>query len=340
MTFGAAGMVFLLLLVPLLAALYLWGFRRRRRALAAFVAAALAPRLVGGFSWRRRAAKAAFLVVAVGFLGVAIMEPQWGRDLADTSRRGRDIFILLDVSRSMLAEDAQPSRLAAAKAGIADFVEAMRKVGGNRLGLVTFAGRASLQSPLTLDYDFFLNRLRLVTTDIVDRRGSAIGDAVRKTLYGFGAIDPTYTDIILVSDGEDHGSGPIDAAKTAADEGVSVYTVGVGDPAEGARIPIETADGQRQYLRHGGEEVVSVMREAGLREMARLAGGAYVAARTRPLDLETLFVEHIADKAQRELETSASEAMVHRYHWFVLLALAMLAGEMLIRERPMAGEES
>ena len=279
MAFGAANLVFLLLLVPLLAAVYLWGFRRRRQALAAFVAAALAPRLVGGFSWRRRAAKAASLVAAVGFLGIAIMEPQWGRDLADTSRRGRDIFILLDVSRSMLAEDAQPSRLGAAKAGIADFVEAMRKVGGNRLGLVTFAGRASLQSPLTLDYDFFLNRLALVTTESVDRRGSAIGDAVRKTLYGFGAIDPTYTDIILVSDGEDHGSGPID-------------------------------------------------------------GGAYVAARTRPLELEALFVEHIADKAQRELEASASEAMVHRYHWFVLLALAMLAAEMLIRERPMAGEES
>ena len=339
MTLGQVELAALLLLVPVLAGFYFWGFRRRRQALSAFVALSVAPRLVGSYSWTRRAAKAACFVAAVGFLAIALMQPQWGKDLEDTSRRGRDIFILLDVSLSMLAEDADPSRLEAAKAGIASFVDAMRQYGGNRLALVSFAGRASLQSPLTLDYDFFLNRLALVSPESVDRRGSSLGSAIQKTLYGFGAIDPTYTDIIVVSDGEDHGSGPIDAAKTAADEGVSVYTVGVGDASEGARIPIESSGGQRSYMRFEGQDVVSVMKEMVLRDMARLGDGTYVRSRTDPVVFISLYEDHIAGKAQRDLETSASEALIHRYHWFVILAVMFLALEMVIRERPTPVEE-
>ncbi|MDP7173126.1 MAG: VWA domain-containing protein [Alphaproteobacteria bacterium] len=324
----------LLLLVPTLAGLYLWGFRRRRQAMSTFVTLNLASRLVGSYSWSRRIAKASCFVAAVGFLAAALMQPQWGRDLEDTSRRGRDIFILLDVSLSMLAEDSEPNRLEAAKAGVTAFVDSMRQFGGNRLALVTFAGRASLQSPLTLDYDFFLNRLYMVSPESVDRRGSSLGSAIQKTLYGFGAIDPTYTDIIIVSDGEDHGSGPIDAARTAVDEGVSVYTVGVGDASGGARIPIESSSGQRSYLRFEGEDVVSVMKEMVLRDIARLGDGAYVRVRTGPVDFISLYMDHISSKAQRDLETSASEALIHRYHWFVIVAVMCLALEMIIRERP------
>jgi Ca-activated chloride channel family protein len=336
MQLGAAYFLVLLVLVPVLALLYLWGFRRRRRALAGFVARGLAARLVGAHSWRRRGVKAAFLVAAVGLLAVAVTEPQWGRDVGDNARRGRDIYILLDVSQSMLAEDTAPSRLDAAKAAIVDFVDELRAVGGNRLGLVAFAGRASLQCPLTLDYAFFLNRLHQVTTSSVERQGSAIGDAIRKTLYGFGALDAAHTDFIIISDGEDHGSLVLDAAKTAADEGVAVYTVGVGDPAQGARIPLVTAEGARAYLRFAGEDVVSVMQEPLLMQIARASKGAYLRARTGPIELNKIFVEHIAGKAQRELETTEGERLADRYYWFVIVALALLAGEMLIGERPRA----
>lgn len=333
MQFVAQGFAVLLVVVPLMAALYAYGFRRRRRALAVFVELELAPRLVGAHSWRRRAGKAACLVAAAGLLVVAIMQPQWGKDLEDVQGRGRDIFILLDVSLSMLAEDAEPNRLEASKRAIADFVDELRGLGGHRLGLVIFAGRATLQSPLTLDHAFFLDRLEQATTESIERRGSAIGDAVRKTLYGFGALDPTYTDLIVISDGEDHDSVPLEAARAAADEGISVYTVGVGDPDQGARIPIEGVDGQRQYLRFEGADVVSVMRESALREMARAGEGAYLKARTGPIELVALYRDHIAGKAQRELEVAPGERSTHRYHWFVLAALVLLAAEMLLGER-------
>ena len=326
--------------VPALAWLYVFGFRRRRRALAGFVALGLAQSLVGRHSWRRRIVKAACLVAAVGLLALAVTQPQWGRDLGDASRRGRDLFILLDVSQSMLAEDVAPNRLEAAKAAIAAFVDDLRRIGGHRLGLVAFAGRASLQSPLTMDYAFFLNRLAQVTTSSVERQGSALGDAILKTVYGYGGLDAAHTDLIILSDGEDQGSLPLEAARTAAGEGIALYSVGIGDPAEGARIPITTKEGARQYLRFAGQDVVSVMQEPLLKQLARASKGAYLQARTGPFELNMLFVDHIANKAQRDLEVTEGERLVERYHWFVVIALVLLATEMLFAERPRAEMEA
>ena len=130
------------------------------------------------------------------------------------------------------------------------------------------------------------------------------------------------------------------AARITADEGVGLYTVGVGDPADGARIPIQIGEDQRQYLRFEGEDVVSVMRESQLREMARVAKGAYVQARTGPIELGKLFDEKISNKAQRELEAGEDERKADRYAWFVVLALVLLAAEMLIPERAPRAEEA
>lgn len=338
MTFAAPWLAVALAAVPVLAWLYVRGFRRRRRALAAFfdsgLDAGLAPALVDSYSWRRRAARAACLVGAAAALAVAAMQPQWGREAGDAERRGRDIYIVLDVSRSMLAEDTAPNRLEAAKAAIAAFSESLREHGGYRLGLVIFAGRTRLQSPLTLDYAFFRERLAQVNTGILDRRGSALADAVRKTLFGFGALDAAHTDFIVIGDGEDHRGGVEEAARQAADEGVGLYTVGVGDPATGGRIPVVTEEGARQYLRFEGADVVTMMNESRLRAMARAAGGSYVPARTGPIALDALFEADILDKPRRELETEQGERKADRYAPFALLALLLLVAEMMVSERP------
>lgn len=340
MSFAAPWFAAALAAVPVLVWLYVRGFRRRRRALAQMVALDLAPALVGRPDWRRRAVKAACLVAAAAALAAATMQPQWGREEGDATRRGRDIYILLDVSRSMLAEDAQPSRLEAAKAAIADFVEGLRAHGGYRVGLVIFAGRARLQSPLTLDFAFFRERLAQADTGLMDRRGSALGDALRKTLFGFGALDAPHTDFIVLGDGEDHRGGAEAAARQAADEGVAVHTVGVGDPASGARIPIVTEEGARQYLRFGGADVVSLMNESGLRAVARAGGGNYAPARTGPIALDALFDAAIIDKPKRDLETEQGERKADRYAWFALVALMLLAAETLVPERPARTEEA
>ena len=123
-----------------------------------------------------------------GCLVLAQAQPQWGPQWQDVPRRGRDLMILLDVSRSMLAEDVFPNRLARAKLDIKNVVQAIRQEGGHRIGLIAFAGRASLQCPLTLDYAFFLEQLNTVTPHTVGRGGTLIGDAIRQALQSFATL--------------------------------------------------------------------------------------------------------------------------------------------------------
>lgn len=332
MQFNASIYVWLLGLVPLLLALYGYAFWRRRRALAGFFTAGLASRLLPSLDPRRRWLKAACLVGAVACLVVALMQPQWGEGAEDVPRRGRDLIVVLDVSLSMLAEDVAPNRLAWSKGAIADLARRIQDQGGHRLGLVTFAGRASLQVPLTSDYALFLERLEEVGVESVVRKGTLIGDALRQTLRGFGELAPGFTDIILITDGDDHDSLPVEAAKAAAAQGVSLYVVGVGDAESGAPIPLEPMTGESGTLSYQGEEVRSRLRAELLADLAEAAGGVYLPA-TGGLDLEALYAEYIADQPRRELDATTSEDRAHRYQWFALIALILLGVEMLMRDQ-------
>jgi Ca-activated chloride channel family protein len=338
MRFDAPAFAFLLLLVPALVALYAYGFRRRRRALAVFLGAAMAGGPAPGGGPLRRWLKAACLVAAAGLLVIGLMRPETGEGVEEAPRRGRDLIFLLDVSRSMLAEDATPNRLEAAKAGIAALIEELKAEGGHRLGLVAFAGHAVLRSPVTLDYGFFLERLAAADTTSAKRRGSRIGDAIGKALSGIDADDAEYTDLILISDGEDHGSLPLNAAQAAAFAGVSVHAVGVGDAVRGARIPLADDSGPRRYLSEDGKEVVSRLREPLLRQLADLTQGAYLPAASGPVALAPLYRQTIAVKRKREVAVSASARGGDLYQWLVLAAVLLLGAEALIGERPPARE--
>jgi Ca-activated chloride channel family protein len=333
MRFAALSYVYLLWLVPVLLGLYCYGFARRRQALAVFLNPALFSHMLSGVSQVRQWVKACCLLGAVGCLVLALMQPQWGIQRHDTLRRGRDLMILLDVSRSMLAEDVVPNRLERAKLDIKDLVQAVQQAGGHRLGLVAFAGRASLQCPLTHDYAFFLQRLNTIGPDTVTRGGTRIGDAIRRALEGFATLAHNAKDIILLTDGEDHDSLPLEAAQAAAEQQVTLYTIGLGDASTGARIPLQDAGGQRTYVHYEGQEVRSRMRADLLLEMALLTGGAYIPAGTRPIELDRLYREAIAPKARRDLAVTLHERLVHRYQWFVGAAMLLLALEMLIGER-------
>jgi Ca-activated chloride channel family protein len=304
--------------------------------LVTFVDMVMAPRLLPGLSRTRQWLKALCLVSAVGCIALALMQPQWGKYRQDVPRRGRDLMLLLDVSHSMLAEDVLPNRLEYAKVGIKELVQTMQQEGGHRLGLVVFAGRANLLCPLTLDYAFFLRQLEKAGIDTVDRAGTAIGDALRQALHGFGTLEPGYTDFILLTDGEDHDSFPEEAAKTAALQQVSLYTIGIGDASKGAFIPLRHAETlSPSYVQYRGQNVRSRMQQSLLLQLARLTGGAYRPAGARALGLDRMYYEYIAPKPRRDLDVVAREDFVHRYHWFVLAALLLLAIDMLMRERKM-----
>jgi Ca-activated chloride channel family protein len=331
--FAALPYIYLIWLVPILLALDVYGFARKRRALGTFLHPAVVPRLVSQVSRTRQWLKAVCLMVAAACLVLALMQPQWGKRWQDVPRRGRDLMFLLDVSRSMLAEDVVPNRLERAKLDIQDLVQMLHREGGHRLGLVVFAGRASLQCPLTFDYGFFLQKLNAVGPETAGRGGTLIGDAIRRALRGFGSLQHNYKDIILITDGEDHDSFPLEAAQAAAEQQVSIYTIGSGDPHAGARIPVSSTADQRAFVRYHGEEVRSRMRQSLLLQIARLTGGAYIPAGTHAIELDRLYMQYIAPKARRHLDAAARQRFVHRYQWFVLAALLLLAVEMLIPER-------
>ncbi len=333
MRFAALPYVYLLWLVPALLALYIYAFVRKRQALALFMDPELVSRLLADVSRARQWVKAICLIAAVGCLALALMQPQWGKRWQDVPRRGRDLMILLDVSRSMLARDVIPNRLQRAKIDIKDLVQVLHQEGGHRLGLVVFAGRASLQCPLTLDYAFFLQKLNQVGPETVGRGGTLIGDAIRRALHGFGTLEHNYKDIILITDGEDHESFPLEAAKAAAQAQVSIYAIGLGDPRVGTRIPARDDPEKPAFVQYQGQDVSTKMREDLLLEIARITGGAYVPAGTRSIELDRIYMENLAPKARRDLDVAARERYVHRFQWFVLAGFLLLVIEMLIPER-------
>jgi Ca-activated chloride channel family protein len=332
MRFAALTYAYLLWLLPALIALYVYAFARKRQALMVFMDLVLVPRLVPNLSRTRQWCKALCLIAASGCLVLALMQPQWGQEWQEVQRQGRDMMILLDVSRSMLAEDVIPNRLTRAKSDVKDLLQVLQKEGGHRLGLVVFAGQASLQCPLTLDYGFFLQRLNEVGPHTVARGGTLIGDAIRKALAAFGTLADHYKDIILITDGEDHDSFPLEAAQAAAVQQVSIYTIGVGDSSAGTRIPASVVAAQRTYMQYQGQEVRSRMQADLLLEIARITGGAYVPAGTRSIELDRIYTEKIASKARRQTALTRRERFIHRYQWFVFAGLLCIGIEMLIRE--------
>ncbi len=309
---------------------YVYGFSRKAKALRVFATDNLFGQLMPGVSIARQRVKALLVLIAMAFLVVAVADLRWGKEIVDLQRRGIDLIVCLDVSRSMLAEDIAPNRLERAKLELGDMLNAMH---GDRVGLVTFAGDATVSCPLTINYGAYRMSLNEVTTRSTTRGGSLIGDAVRKAAASFTDKVKGHKAILLITDGEDHESLPIDAARDAYTEGkILVFTVGLGDIAQGTRIPV-TVNGQRQYLTHNGQEVWSKMDESVLREMAISGGGSYFPMRTRDADFTEVY-ERIRSKVEaREFESSRKELYCARFQWLAGIALVFLLLETVMTDR-------
>ena len=296
--------------------------RRGAGALDRLVAPALRDRLVARpATWRRRL-RILLLGAAGAFAIVALMRPQWGLHHVVTPRVGAEIMICLDVSRSMLAEDAAPNRLERAKAEVADLLAFLD---GDQVGLIAFAGRASVLSPLTPDFGFLRLVLDGAGVQSVTRGGTQIGAAIAKAVDGFGPERGASRAILLITDGEDHGSFPRDAAAAAAEAGIRILAIGFGDEA-GSEIWVTDAEsGAREKLRDGeGRPVHSRLDGQLLRELALATEGAYVPAGTGVLDLESIYREHFARLTRGELDPRGRTVRDEGYQWAVLLALVTL----------------
>ena len=316
--------------VAVLTIILIMGYLRRSSILNRVATSRLIPRLTNTSSNGRRRFRVAMLIVVAITLCISILDPRWGTRYKEVEQQGIDTFFVLDVSRSMLAEDVRPNRLNRATTAISDVLDVM---GSDRAGLVTVAGDAALTVPLTLDY----SSLRLALDDVsprsVKRGGTKIGDGIRLAQESFTDEVQDHKTIIVLSDGEDMGSFPIEAAAEAQSAGITVYTVGIGDSTTGARIPT-TLYGQPAYITHEDKEVWSIMNPTELANVANAGGGLFVPAGTANLELASIYAQRIATDAGKSFDSVKLEQFIPRFQWFAIPALLILLGDSWMSLRP------
>jgi len=305
--------------------------RRAARRFEGMVATTLQARLVEGPSAGQRHARNAFVVLSATFAVMALMRPQWGFEYVESPRASAELMVAIDVSRSMLAEDVAPNRLERAKSEIRDLLEYLQ---GDQVGLIAFAGRASVLAPMTPDFGFFRLVLDTLGPNSVGRGGTRLEEPIRKATLGFRASGDISRVLILITDGEDHDSFPLEAAREAALRGIRIVAIGFGSES-GSEIPITDPEtGARTLLRDANGDVVTTRLDGDtLREMALLTDGVYVPAGLGALDLESIYDEHIRHLMRDDLDSEGRVVRSEGFQWFVLLAIVCLFVSVVIGQR-------
>ena len=322
----------LLWLLPVALALFAYAFHMRSKALRAFAEASLLDRINVNASRPRQVWRAFLALLAMAFMVVGLARPAWNPRPEKVERFGRDLVFLLDCSRSMLAQDLKPNRLERAKLMVREVIDRLQ---GDRAGLIVFAGNAVVKCPLTLDYGFFRMMLEQVGPDSVSRGGTMIGDSIRKALDElFDDRDKDYKDIILITDGEDHDSFAVDAAKKADERGVRIVAVGLGDDRQGSRIPVTRKDGSKGFLEHEGRQVWSKLDADTLRKMVNVSRGGYLqVVPGTTCDLAEEYAKLTAGSARRKVASKTIKRYQEKFQIFLGFALVLLGVESLTSER-------
>jgi Ca-activated chloride channel family protein len=326
--FAHPGLLWFLLALPLLGALGMWSARRRRQQVGQLGdPMAIEMQLASRRGWGRL--RGLCLLLGMLGLGLGMAGPQWGRDWDQSAAPGRDLVVVLDCSRSMLAET--PCRLERARAALLDLANAIEKRGGHRLALILFAGKARLACPLTHDYDHFRSKLNDVLPLAQERdlepgpgetSGTRLGQALALAAGADDAHLANTRDILLLSDGDDPARDGEwkQGAKSAAALGIRIHTVGIGDPNRDSVIRLDTGP-----LLYDDQPVRTRLEEAPLRETAEVTGGTYTSARTRTLPLGDLYLDSIVGQTEREDSDDTLPVYQQRFPWFLGPALGFLA---------------
>jgi Ca-activated chloride channel family protein len=299
---------------------------RRRRAMSRLATANLVGRFERAIGPTRRGWRSVMLAGSLLLLVAAMLDPRMGVRYEQVAQRNIDVVFALDTSRSMLAEDLRPNRLTRAKQYIEDVLgEAV----GDRFGLVVYGGTPTLKVPLTRDLHAMRMALDEITPRTGRRGGSMMGDAIRLSEDALSIGEEGFKTIVVLSDGDDMGSYPVEAAAVAAESGISIWTVGLGDEAEGGRIPIDV-NGERLFLTHDGQQVWSQLKPTILQEVAAAAGGQYIPGGTANLDLADIYDRIIAPATGKRIESARVERAIPRYRWCIGAALLLLAIESVL----------
>lgn len=329
MNFFSIKMLWLIWAVPALFLICLWGFRERKAILSGYATkkglSAISPRI----SAFRRWLKTGVLLFTLLLMAISLAGPQYGYSWKEIERRGVDLMLVIDCSRSMLAEDIRPNRLERAKREVLDLLGMLR---GDRMGLVAFAGTAFIQCPLTLDYEGFHLFLDALSPDFLPVGGTDLAGALSTAVSAFNREDATDKAIILITDGESTGEDPVAAARKAADARIKLFCIGVG---AGEGVPIPTKDGGFVKDRNGNI-VLSKLDETTLKQMAAVASGAYVRSVAGDMDLDAIYQRYIRGTMEAaDLGEQKTRVFENRYQWVLSLSVFLLFMEFLIPVKKM-----
>jgi len=309
---------------------FVWAVYYKKTLLKRFGNLELLTKLMQSYNPGRRNLKMALLTLSYVFFIVALANPQIGTKLEEVTREGVDIIVALDVSASMQAEDIKPSRLEKAKHEVSKFLDLLQ---GDRIGLIAFAGIAHVQCPLTLDYSAAKLFLNIIDTDLIPQPGTAIGTAIRTAVKAFNTEERKHKVLVLITDGEDHESEPTEAAKEAEQEGVIIYTVGIGSP-QGVPIPLYNQYGTQTGFKkdRSGSVVTTKLDVVTLQKIAYQTGGKYYLASTGESELDEIYAE-VAQLEKKELVSKQFSQYEDRFQIFLALGMLLLLAEILIPER-------
>jgi len=322
-------MIYLFALAPVLLILYYMMRRWKKQSIQKFGNPVLVQRLFPDVSVSRPGMK--FWILWTGFIlmVVGVCGPLIGSKLEEVKRKGSDIIICMDVSNSMNAEDIRPNRLERSKQAVSRLIDRLE---GDRIGIVVFAGDAYMQLPITTDYAAAKLFLSQVETDIVPKQGTAIGAAIDMASTSFTDTIKKHSAIVVITDGENHEDDAIESAKSAAEQGIKVYTIGMGS-ASGAPIPIYN-NGTRVGFRqdNSGATVISKLDQNMLNEIADAGKGRFIQA-TNSDDGLDLILKELNGLDKKEFKAKMYTDYENQFQYFLAGAFILLIIDFLLGEK-------
>lgn len=326
--FGNTPWLFALAALPVIATLYLFAEKRSAEQLRHFVAPRLLTQLAGTVNRPRRALRFALQLFTLACAITALAKPRWGYTYEDVKRRGLDLLFAVDTSRSMLSNDVSPNRLARVKLAAQDLLTQLE---GDRVGLIAFAGRAFLQAPLTIDYDAALEAINDLDTSTIPEGGTNISDAIALATKTLGKSAQGNRALVVFTDGEELSGDALNAAKTAAENGMRIFTIGVGTP-QGSLIPVPGEQGG--FVKDAGGQVVkSKLDEGRLRQIAQETGGIYLHLESGPATMKQLYETGLEKMNAGEFDARLSRRPIERYEWPLGAAILSLITSIFLSDR-------
>lgn len=318
--------LWLLLLIPGFILLWWVSRRNRKKKIRLFGDPQVVAGLMPEVSKSLRRLKVILLLSAFGLIVIAIARPRFGSSLMEVKRNGIEMIVAIDVSNSMLTRDVKPNRLERAKKSVEKLISELQN---DKIGLIVFAGDAYVQLPVTNDYASAKMFLSTINPAMVPKQGTAIGSAIDMAVRSFTSENQTSKVLVIFTDGENHEDDPVSSAKTAAEKGIVIHTVGMGLPNG---QPVPAPDGNGFLKDNSGNVVMSKLDEAGLKNIALAGNGIYVRTGSSNSGIE-LISEEIGKMQQTTTTSQQYSDYDEKFAYPAALALLLLLAELFISDR-------